>query len=107
MSMKKLFGAMFLTLMVVMPLVSAQIATNDVYHRKYCVDNTTLRWIKNVTIVVPEESVFHTLQVTEDQICNWGCQNDECMSSPWIAYGIGFVILLVVFIIYLMVRPRG
>ena len=105
--MKKMFGAMLITLMVVMPLVSAQIATNDVYHRKYCYDNTTLRWIKNVSIVVPEENISHTLQVTEDQICNYGCQNDACMMSPWITWGIVFLVLIVIFILYLMVRPRG
>lgn len=104
----KILSAMILTMLLLSPLVNAQaIATNDVYHRKYCVDNSTLRWIKNVSIVVPEESISHTLQVTEDQICNWGCQNDECMSSPWVAYGLGFVILVGIFIIYMIVRPRG
>ena len=106
--MKKLIAGFITVLMALLPLVAeAQISETPVYHRQYCLtDNTTLRWIKNVTLQVPQENITHTIYVTEDQICRWGCANDSCLPSPWITWGIVFAVVLVIVFIYLIFRPR-
>lgn len=77
-----------------------------VYHRKWCIDDTTLRWIKYVTIHVAETNTTRTMNVTEDQICTYGCQNDECLQPPWIMWAIVFGIVIIMVILYLIFRPR-
>jgi len=107
--MKKLIATALMLLPLVfltaLPLVAAQ--ETPVYHRQYCLpDNVTLRWIKNVTLQVPQENVSHTIHVTEDQICRWGCANDSCLPSPWITWVIVFAVVIVIVFVYLIFRPR-
>jgi hypothetical protein len=72
----------------------------------YCADNTTLLKIREVQIAVQQTNKTRTFNVTESETCAWGCQNNECMQPPWIAYAIGLGILIIMLIVYLVLRPR-
>lgn len=93
------------TAMMLLTVASAQ---TEVYNRKYCVDDTTLMWVRDITFntTVNGVNTTRTLQATEPQICPNGCQNDVCMDPPWITYAWIFGVLIVISVLYLMFRPR-
>ena len=83
------------------------LAQEAVYYTKTCIDSDTLLWTKFVTIEVAELNITRTINVTEPQRCNWGCQNNECMSPPWVMWGIIIVIIIAFVIIWYLFFKQG
>lgn len=106
-SNKTIMGAtIFGTIAVMILTIASALGQTEVYNRKYCLDDTTLMWVRNITFVVPETNTTRTLIATEPQICPNGCQNDVCMDPPWVTYAWIFGILIVAATLYLVFRPR-
>lgn len=105
--MRKLIPLMMLLLMPTS--VMAQLGEQGVpiWQDQYClVDNSTLLWFKNVTLTIPERNITRTIQIAQQQNCQWGCMGGECLSPPWIMwlYALGIVVLIV--FLYLVFRPK-
>lgn len=72
----------------------------------YCINNTTLIKISEVNIKVPELGVERTINSTENEICQYGCDmlNNKCFDSPaknWFFLIIGIIgMILAIWIIW-------
>lgn len=74
----------------------------------YCIDNSTLKHIKETEIKIMERNITRTINITENENCSYGCQNNQCLKSPnynWmLAIGIIVVVLFIMYLGWLIFR---
>jgi hypothetical protein len=79
--------AIFLLFSIFVPRTFAQSSF------QVCSDNSTLTHFRFIQIYVGNS--LTNFNVTENETCNNGCQQNACISPPYIVYGLIFGLLLV------------
>ena len=95
--MEKLIPFLLLSLIFASPVLAD--TTN------YCQDNTTLVKVSTTLINVPELGIQRTMNSTENQTCDYGCDltHNRCLDSPSHNWLIAmFIILGLVAIIFIL-----
>ena len=70
----------------------------------YCYDNTTL--IKEITTQKCIDSICKTFTENRNITCDYGCQNNECLSHPFWSWIIVLIIIIIIGILAWIFYPK-
>ena len=101
--MKKILPAILIFLFTT-PSILAQF-TQNTSTWDYCQDNSTLIHFKHTTWSIYRADltphyIIRDMNSTEPEFCTYGCMNNQCVSPPWIIYGLIFGLIILAIIIY-------
>jgi len=98
--MKKIF---IIPILVLLIAPSAMAQETQYTTTQYCdSNNVTLIHFKSVKWIVVERNITRTLNVTENETCQFGCNtiSNECVKPPWVSYAIVLAVVILGAIIY-------